>query len=93
MKKTLLIALILTVLVLTSSWGEEKTKEEYADIHDKMFSMIFDLHSEKMGFDRTELICGLGNTMKERGYAVYKGKKYFPDNRGFIIINTNLADE
>ncbi|GAI86984.1 unnamed protein product [marine sediment metagenome] len=83
---TLTGLLIIFALVIVCFADENK---EYADYKDKMFSMIFDLHSKEMGYDRTELICGFGNTMKERGYAIYKGKKYYPNADGIIVINTN----
>ena len=82
------IVLLLIVLGL-GGCGICFAEEEYADIHDKMFTMIFDLHSKQMGYDRTEQICGFGMTMIKKGYANYKGIKYYPDKKGFIVINTN----
>ncbi len=83
--KTLSFTLLTILLLSETAWGES----EKIDTHDKMYSMIADLHIETMGYKRYETIAGYGTSMKERGYAIYKGKKYYPDNRGFIIINTN----
>lgn len=89
MKNLIECVLLMVICIALPLDVHAETKEEYADTQDKIFTMIFDLHSKGMGYDRSEQICGFGNTMKERGYAIYKGKKYYPDNAGFIVINTN----
>ena len=68
-------------------WPPEE--ENYMSSDEKMFSMMFDIHSEMMGYDRTENICGFGTSLKEMNYAIFKGKKYHADDNGFIVINTN----
>ncbi len=78
--------IILFLILFTSVAYAE---ENYMSRDEKMFSMMFDLHSKEMGYKRTENICGFGSSMKERGYAIYKGKKYYPNINGIIAINTD----
>lgn len=84
-----LVVVMLFLIVLNICANAHAKEENYMSSDEKMFSMMFDIHSEMMGYDRTENICGFGTSLKEMNYAIFKGKKYHADDNGFIVINTN----